>query len=395
MSHNLTVSAPPIASLSPDLLKASARAAKLRYVSDRKSGIRRERTEEGFEFYDTRGAKITHPDVIARIRKLAIPPAYQDVWICPYPNGHLQATGRDARGRKQYRYHPDWRMIRDEGKYGKMLLFGKVLPTIRIRVGQDLSKRGLPREKVLAALIKLLESTLIRIGNEEYAKTNKSFGLTTLRNRHVKIVGESRIRLDFRGKSGTEHHIDLRDRKLATIVRRCQDLPGQELFQYLDDDGQPHTVSSDDVNDYLREITGEEITAKDFRTWAGTNLAALALLRLEVFDSQTKAKKNVVQAVESVAKMLGNTPAICRRCYIHPAIFDGYLDGSLLEALKQRTEEKLADPGHGLRAEEAAVVGFLASQFKGTGIDTKIDLHDPAVSKPTNRAGKSISRPPL
>jgi DNA topoisomerase-1 len=377
------------------LLKASARAAKLRYVSDRKPGIRRERTEEGFEFYDTHGTKITDPDVIARIRKLAIPPAYQDVWICPYSNGHLQATGRDARGRKQYRYHPDWRLIRDEGKYGKMLLFGKVLPTIRIRVEQDLSKRGLPREKVLAALIKLLERTLIRIGNEEYAKTNKSFGLTTLRNRHVKIEGESRIRLDFRGKSGTEHHIDLRDRKLAAIVRRCQDLPGQELFQYLDDDGQPHTIGSDDVNDYLREITGEEITAKDFRTWAGTNLAALVLLRLEVFDSQTKAKKNVVQAVESVAKMLGNTPAICRKCYIHPAIFDGYLDGSLLEALKQRTEEKLADPGHGLRAEEAAVVGFLASQFKGTGIDTKIDLHDPAVSKTTRRAGKSISRPPL
>jgi DNA topoisomerase-1 len=297
MSYSLAVSAPPTASLSPALLKASARAAKLRYVSDRNPGIRRERTEEGFEFYDTHGAKITDPDVTARIRKLAIPPAYQDVWICPHPNGHLQATGRDARGRKQYRYHPDWRLIRDEGKYGKMLLFGKVLPTIRIRVEQDLSKRGLPREKVLAALIKLLESTLIRIGNEEYAKTNRSFGLTTLRNRHVKIEGESRIRLDFRGKSGTEHHIDLRDRKLAAMVRRCQDLPGQELFQFLDDDGQPHTISSDDVNDYLREITGEEITAKDFRTWAGTNLAALALLRLEVFDCQTKAKKNVVQAV--------------------------------------------------------------------------------------------------
>jgi DNA topoisomerase-1 len=255
-----------------------------------------------------------------------------------------------------------------------MLLFGKLLPAIRTRVDHDLSRRGLPREKILAALVRLLESTLIRVGNEEYAKSNRSFGLTTLRNRHVKIEGESRIRFDFRGKSGTEHHIDLRDRRLATIVRRCQDLPGQELFQYLDDDGQPHTVGSEDVNAYLRDITEEDITAKDFRTWAATNLAALALQRLERFDNQAKAKKNVLYAIEAVSKMLGNTPAICRKCYIHPAIFDGYLDGSLLEALKRRTEEKLADPGHGLRAEEAAVIGFLATQLKDTGTTMKIDI---------------------
>ena len=255
----------------------------------------------------------------------------------------------------------------DEGKYGKMLIFGKVLPAIRAQVERDLSKRGLPREKVLAAIVRLLEGTLIRVGNEEYAKTNNSFGLTTMRSRHVKIDGDSRIRFDFRGKSGTEHHINMNDRKLARIVRRCQELPGQELFQYLDDDGEQHTVGSDDVNDYLREITGEDITAKDFRTWAATNLAALALQRLEAFDTQAAAKKNVLQAVEAVAKMLGNTPAICRKCYIHPAIFNGYLDGTLLQTLKRRSDEKLADPGHGLRAEEAAVIGFLAHQLQEAG----------------------------
>lgn len=350
-----------------DVLKATARAAKLRYVSDRTRGIRRERTEEGFDYFDPHGKKITDEEDLARIRKLAVPPAYSDVWICPFPNGHIQATGRDARGRKQYRYHPRWREVRDETKYGKMLLFGKVLPAIRRQVEHDLSKRGMPREKVLAAIVRLLEGTLIRVGNEEYAKTNHSFGLTTLRNRHVKVEGASRIRFDFRGKSGTEHHRSLNDPKLARIVRRCQELPGQELFQYLDEDGQPHSIGSDDVNEYLRNITGQEITAKDFRTWAATNLAALALQQLEAFDTQAKAKKNVLHAIEGVAKMLGNTPAVCRKCYIHPAIFDGYLDGTLLETLKQRSDEALADPGHGLRAEEAAVIGFLAHQLEDSG----------------------------
>jgi DNA topoisomerase-1 len=349
--------------LFPAVLKAAAKAARLRYVSDRGKGIRRERDGDGFAFYSPDGQRITDEAEVARIRKLAIPPAYQDVWICPYANGHLQATGRDARGRKQYRYHPKWRAVRDEAKYGKMLLFGKVLPVIRARVEADLGKRGLPREKVLAAIVRLLESTLIRVGNEEYARTNRSFGLTTMRNRHVKIENGSRIRFDFRGKSGTEHHIDLRNKRLASVVRRCQDLPGQELFQYVNEAGEPQGVGSDDVNAYLQEITGEPVTAKDFRTWAATNLAALALRELEVFDSAAKAKKNVVAAVEAVSKMLGNTPAICRKCYIHPAIFEGYLDGRLLEVLKQRTEEKLADPGDGLKAEEAAVIGFLARQL--------------------------------
>ncbi|HEX2939671.1 MAG TPA: DNA topoisomerase IB [Rhodopila sp.] len=353
-------SAAPV--LSPEVLKAAARSARLRYVTDQSKGIRREPTADGFDYFGPDGHRITDEEELARIRKLAIPPAYQDVWICPYANGHLQATGRDARGRKQYRYHPRWREVRDEAKYSRMLVFGKVLPKIRAQVEADLARRGLPREKVLAAIVRLLESTLIRVGNEEYVKQNKSFGLTTMRTRHVKVEG-GRIRFDFRGKSGTEHHIDLRNRKLAGVVRRCQDLPGQELFQYLDEANQPHTIDSDDVNDYLQAISGEPITAKDFRTWAATNLAALALQQFEAFDTEAKAKKNVVQAVESVSKMLGNTPAICRKCYIHPAIFDGYLDGRLLDALKQRTEEKLADPGAGLKAEEAAVIGFLAHQL--------------------------------
>jgi DNA topoisomerase-1 len=237
----------------------------------------------------------------------SIPPAYQDVWICPFPNGHLQATGRDARGRKQYRYHPRWRAVRDEGKYGKMLIFGKVLPAIRAQVEHDLSKRGLPREKVLGAIVRLLGGTKIRVGNEEYARTNNSFGLTTLRNRHVKVAGDSRIRFDFRGKSGTEHHINLHDRKLATIVRRCQELPGQELFQYLDDEGQPHALGSDDVKEYLREITGEEITAKDFRTWAA-RISQRYPCSVWRCSAPRPRRKNVLQAVEAVAKMLGNTP---------------------------------------------------------------------------------------
>jgi DNA topoisomerase-1 len=363
------IAPPPVTGVVLAALKAAAGAAKLRHVNDGRPGITRVRTPHGFGYRHPDGSKVSDEDTLTRIRKLAIPPAYENVWICPVANGHLQAVGRDARGRKQYRYHARWRQVRDEGKYGKMLLFGKRLPKIRARVKKDLSRRGLPREKVLAAIVRLLETTLMRVGNEEYARTNKSYGLTTLRNRHVKVTGGSRIMLDFRGKHGTEHHIDLRSKRLAAIVRRCQVLPGQELFQYLDEDGEPRAIDSDDVNEYLREVTGVEITAKDFRTWAATNLAAIAFRELQAFDSQTMAKRNMVQAVEAVAKMLGNTPAICRRCYIHPAIFDGYLDGSLLEALKRRANEKLADPGFGLKAEEAAVLAFLSrhlGQSNGT-----------------------------
>ena len=357
--------------------EAAARAAGLRYVSDGKPGISRKRMDQGFVYMNPDGSPVEDEKTLARIRKLAIPPAYEQVWICRNPNGHLQAVGRDARGRKQYRYHPRWRMVRDEAKYGKMLLFGQKLPQIRRQVERDLALPEMPRRKVLAAVVRLLEKTLARVGNEEYAKANKSFGLTTLRNRHARVQG-SRLTFDFRGKHGIRRHIEVQDRRLANIVKRLQDVPGQELFQYLDEDGERHSIGSEDVNEYLREISGEEITAKDFRTWAATNLAALALRELEQFDSQAKQKKNVVQAVEAVAKMLGNTPAICRKCYIHPAIFEGYLDGSLIEGLKERADaalERKADLNGGLTAEEVAVTAFLSRRL-GEAIEDP--LHHPA-----------------
>jgi DNA topoisomerase I len=355
---------PAAAALDPE---EAAKLAHLRYVSDAKPGIRRQRKGDGWVYKDDDGHEITDEHTLARIKSLVIPPAWTDVWICRAPNGHLQAVGRDARGRKQYRYHPRWRVVRDEAKYGKMLIFGRVLPKIREQVEKDLSLPGYPRRKILAALVRLLERTLARVGNEEYAQQNKSFGLTTLRNRHVKVNG-TRVIFDFRAKHGIQRHIELQDRKLAAIIKRCQDIPGQDLFQYVNEDGEHHGVGSEDVNEYLREISGEEITAKDFRTWAATNLAALALRELEQFDSATKAKKNVVQAVEAVSKMLGNTPAICRKCYIHPAIFDGYLDGTLVEALKNRAEAMLDDvreaKGAGLTAEEVAVTAFLTRRLE-------------------------------
>ncbi len=344
-----------------DEARLAAKAARLHYVDDGRPGYSRRPVRNGFEYLTPDGAVLRDEDEIARLRKLAVPPAYTDVWICLDPRGHLQAVGRDARGRKQYRYHPDWRSVRDEAKYGKMSLFGQKLPEIRARVARDLAKQGLPREKVLATLVSLLEKTMMRIGNEDYARTNKSFGLSTLRNRHAKIRG-SAVVLDFRAKHGIQQHIELKDRKLAGILGRLQDLPGQDLFQYLDEDGERHGVSSSDVNDYLHEITGEDITAKDFRTWAATNLAALALQAFEQFDSEARAKKNVLAAIEHVSKVLGNTPAICRKCYIHPKVFDGYLDGSLVDALKRRADEKLSESkagDHGLTAEEVAVLAFL------------------------------------
>ena len=379
---------PPIATPDLESLRETAKAAGLRYVSDSKPGLTRVRSRAGFVYRRPDGSRVTDEATLLRIRKLAIPPAYENVWICTDPHGHLQAVGRDAGGRKQYRYHPRWREVRDEGKYGKMLLFGKTLPKIRAQVQKDLTRPGIPREKVLAAIVRLLETTLMRVGNEEYAKNNKSYGLTTLRNRHVRLKGSSRMSFDFRGKHGTEHHIDLCDKRLASIVRRCQELPGQELFQYLDAEGAPHAIGSEDVNEYLRDIAGAEITAKDFRTWAGTNLAALALRELENFDSQAKAKRNVVQAVEAVSKMLGNTPAICRKCYIHPAVFDGYLDGSLLQALKRRADAKLANPRAGLKAEEAAVMGFLSRQLAAAD---RVSLRRP---RPRGVPAAELPKPP-
>jgi DNA topoisomerase I len=337
---------------------AAAKLARLRHVSDDMPGITRHKARSGFDYRLPDGELVRDLDTLKRIRSLAIPPAWTAVWICPYPNGHIQATGRDNRRRKQYRYHPRWREVRDESKYGKMLTFGRVLPIIRERVEADLRRRGLPRERVLAAVVRLMETTLIRIGNAEYAKANKSFGLTTLRDRHVEIEG-NRIHLSFRGKSGIRHETDINDRRLARIIKDCRDLPGYELFQYIDEEGNRHTIDSADVNEYLHEISGEEITAKDFRTWAATNLAALALQEFELFDTEAKKKRAVVRAVEKVAKHLGNTPAICRRCYIHPAIFDGYLDGTLLTTLKDQTHAYLAENVAGMSAEEAAVAAFL------------------------------------
>ena len=336
----------------------AAKHAQLRYVHDSMPGITRHNARNGFDYRLPDGSLVRDIATLKGIRALVIPPAWTDVWICPDPNGHLQAVGRDQRGRKQYRYHSRWREVRDEAKFGKMLVFSRVLPLIRARIDQDLKRHGLPRERVLAAIVRLMELTLFRIGNSEYAKENKSFGLTTLRDRHVAIEG-SRLHLHFRGKSGKAHESDINDRRLARIVKSCRDLPGYELFQYIDEDGERHTVDSADVNDYLREITGEEVTAKDFRTWAGTQLAAEALREFELFDSEAKRKSAIVRAVENVAKHLGNTPAVCRRCYIHPAILDGYLDGTLLRALAERTDTFLRENIDGMTREEVAVTAFL------------------------------------
>src|SRR5919198_3719255 len=337
----------------------AARAAGLRYVTDAVPGIRRKRAGKRFSYLGLDGKPLRDPDQLRRIKSLVIPPAWTEVWVCPSPRGHLQATGRDARGRKQYRYHPRWREARDETKYERMIAFGEALPRIRERVERDLALPDLPREKVLATVVRLLDTTSIRVGNEEYARQNGSFGLTTLRNRHVDVAG-STLRFHFRGKGGKEYRVDLKDRRLARIVQRCQDLPGQDLFQYVDDDGDLQAVESDDINEYLREISGQDFTAKDFRTWAGTVLAACALEGLEAFESETEARRNVVQAIDSVAEQLGNTRVVCRRCYVHPAVIDAYLDRSLTGALKRRVEEESLGR---LSSEEAGVLALLRERL--------------------------------
>jgi len=336
---------------------ASARSAGLVYTSDDRPGIRRVGTGKRARYVDARNKPVRSPDDLARIRSLVIPPAWTDVWICPNPRGHLQATGRDARGRKQYRYHPKWRKTRDETKYGRMIAFGQALPVIRRRTDADLRRAGLPREKVLAAVVKLLEKTFIRVGNDEYARENRSFGLTTMRDGHVRIVG-SRVRFIFRGKSGVDHELALDDRRLAKIVKQCRDLPGQELFQYRDGQGRVVDVGSADVNGYLQQITGKDFTSKDFRTWAGTVLAAQLLRDFEQVDSDARARKNVVAAIEQVAKRLGNTRAVCRKCYVHPAVIDAYLDGSMLKTIAQRAQRTTRAVGK-MTAAEAAVLGLL------------------------------------
>ena len=345
---------------------AAAKSAGLRYVNDTRPGISRKGSPGAFAYVDAAGAPVTDEATLARIKSLVIPPAWTEVWICAQANGHLQATGRDAKGRKQYRYHPRWRHLRDEVKYERMLNFGKALPAIRRHVDAALKLNGLPREKVLATVVYLLELTMMRIGNEEYARANKSFGLTTLRNRHVQIDGKA-VAFRFRGKSGVFHNVKVEDRRLARIIQRTRELPGQELFQYLDEDGEPHSIDSADVNEYLREITGEDYTAKDFRTWSGTVLAALALQEFEKFDSEAQAKKNIVRAIESVAEKLGNTPSICRKCYVHPAIIDAYLEGTVLEALRSRTEKELVEELHALQPEEAAVLAMLQQRLQREG----------------------------
>jgi DNA topoisomerase-1 len=334
----------------------AAEEAGLRYVSDTRPGYTRKRNGESFRYFDSEGKLIQDETRLLRIGRLAIPPAYRDVWICPLPNGHIQATGRDDRGRKQYRYHERWRAIRDENKYDRILAFAAALPKIRRRVQADLKLPGLKREKVLAAVVQLLERTFIRVGNEEYARQNKSFGLTTMKNHHVKVRGK-KLRFRFRGKGGKEHEVDFMDSRVAKIVRELQDLPGQDLFQYFDDEDKLCNVTSQDVNDYLREITGEDFTAKDFRTWGGTVLTAVALNVQEKFASKKEAKSNVKSAIAAAAKLLRNTPTICRKCYVHPAIVESYLNGDLIKGLQTKLDEveEIAD----FSDSERAVLNFL------------------------------------
>jgi DNA topoisomerase I len=335
----------------------SAKEAGLRYTNDGRPGIRRVRRGSSFAYLTPEGRPLRDQAELQRIKALVIPPAWTDVWICPDPRGHLQASGRDARGRKQYRYHARWRQVRDETKYDRLIGFATKLPLIRKRTSADLRNPKLTREKVLAAVVQLLEKTLIRVGNDEYAKENQSYGLTTLRDGHVDVNG-GRVRFSFRGKSGVEHDIKLDDRRLARIIKACRDMPGYDLFQYYDADGQRHTVGSDDVNAYLKEITGEDYTSKDFRTWAGTVLAADMLRAFDAFGSDTEAKRNIVRAVESVAQRLGNTKAVCRKCYIHPAILDAYVDRSMLKTVADRARRAARKPND-LTAAEAAVLGLL------------------------------------
>ncbi len=340
----------------------AAEEAGLQYVSDDRPGYTRKANNGEFEYLDTQGKTIRDEQRLVRIKRLAIPPAWTDVWICPSPSGHLQATGRDARRRKQYRYHERWREVRDENKFGRLADFAAVLTKIRRRVTHDMRLPGLPREKVLATVVRLLERTFIRVGNAEYARENKSFGLTTMQDRHVTVKG-ARLRFRFRGKSGRQHEVDVTDRRIAKIITKCQDLPGQDLFQYVDDEGEVRNVTSQDVNDYLREITNENFSAKDFRTWAGTVLAAIGLNVQGEFETKKQAKANVKTAICAVAELLGNTAAICRKCYVHPAVIETYLRGrqivGLGEAIKNGTDINL-------RAVESAILKFVAADTPAT-----------------------------
>ncbi len=352
---------------SPDP-EESARAAGLRYVTDARPGIARKKHGSHFRYTGPDGKAVSDQTTLGRIKSLVIPPAWQNVWICPLANGHLQATGRDAKGRKQSRYHPRWREVRDETKYERMMHFADALPLIRERIQHDLALPGLPRKKVLATIVSLMEATHIRVGNEEYARENKSYGLTTMRNKHVEVEG-SKITFTFQGKSRVHHTINLKDRRLAAIVKRCADIPGYELFQYLDAEGERHSVDSSDVNGYLQEIAEQHFTAKDFRTWAGSVLAYDLLRAFEPFESATQAKKNVVQAIAAVAKRLGNTPSVCRKCYVHPAVLESYLGGMTAREAKEKLEEEIAEHAFALRQEEVVLRELLRERvvLEGAG----------------------------
>jgi DNA topoisomerase I len=342
----------------------SAMAAGLRYVRDGEPGIRRKRARRGFSYVDARGEPVRDRKMLDRIRSLGIPPAWTDVWICANPRGHLQATGKDAKGRKQYRYHPRWREVRDATKYDRMIAFAEALPTIRARVAGDLALPDLPRAKVLAAVVRLLDETSLRIGNQEYARENASYGLTTLRNEHAEVAG-TRVRFHFRGKSGKEQEVDVRDRRVAKIVRRCQELPGYELFQYVDDQGERRMVESADVNEYLQQLSGQEFTAKDFRTWAGTVEAADALRAIGAAETEAEKKHNIAQAIKVAAEHLGNTPAICRKCYVHPGLLEAYVDGMLPPVADRGMDDETREDGGGddqragLRPDERALLALL------------------------------------
>jgi DNA topoisomerase I len=338
--------------------EGAAESAGLRHVTDTGPGIRRRKSGKGFTYCRVDGSKLTEPYVVRRIKSLAIPPAWTDVWICPLSDGHIQATGRDAKGRKQYRYHPRFREVRESTKYEHVMAFADALPMIRAKVREDMALRGLPREKILATVVHLLETTLIRVGNDDYARQNNSYGLTTLKMRHVAVAGNE-VRFRFTGKSGKRWSLHVRDRRIAKIIRACQELPGQELLQYIDNDGNPRDINSNDVNMYLQEVTGKDITAKDFRTWAGTVLAAIALNEMQSYDSAAEAKRNLRSAIEKVAARLGNTPTICRKCYVHPEVLTSYLDGTLFLEIKEVVDNELRNTLLGLQPEEVAVLTML------------------------------------
>jgi DNA topoisomerase-1 len=355
----------------------AAESVGLKYVSDERPGIRRKKAGTGFSYVRPDGSKLTGPDTMKRIKALAIPPAWTDVWICPSPDGHIQATGRDAKGRKQYRYHARFREVRESTKYERVVAFADALPSIRDTVREHMALRGLPPEKVLATVVHLLETTLIRVGNDDYARQNNSYGLTTLKNRHVAVEGNE-VRFRFTGKGGKQWSLRVRDRRIAKIIKACQELPGQELLQYIDEQGNCQDVTSTDVNEYLKAITGKDITAKDFRTWAGTVLAAMTLSELQSFDNAAQAKRNLRSAIEKVSARLGNTPTICMKCYIHPEVLNCYMDGNLILEIKSQVESELRSAVEDMKPEEAAVLALLRGRLaKQAGRSEQIDLKEP------------------